>query len=264
MPRVAARDVPGRAFACGDFLVGFGSDGAITRLDRRSTGTAWATDARRLATVVYQTLSFADYSRFYKEYLYIGGGEDCAPSTTGFPCGSYGNSGLNAANASDPASRYVSPALDAVYVSGSDAARACTLRVEMSMPQDVVEDSGAPQRVWLELSTPKRCGPAGGGGCGTLSATLRVYNKTATRRPEALWVRFQPRLAPGARPAIALSKLSADCAGCDAGSAIDAASVVRNGSARIHAVGDGVPVARQRGGAGRRAAVAATGTCGAA
>ena len=71
-----------------------------------------------------------------------------------------------------------------------------------------------------------------------LHPTLRMFNKTWTRRPEAMWITMQPPAASASVPQITMNKLGAICAGCNRGSMIDAASVVHNGSQRVHAVSD--------------------------
>ena len=122
------------------------------------------------------------------------------------------------------------PRLVALY-HRQDPSSGCTLQAETVFPTPQVAEYGAPARMLMEVKIPS----ATGSRPGDIHAALRVFNKTTTRRPEAMWLRMQPQVAS---PRILLNKLGASCAGCDEGSWIDAMSVVRNGSQRVHAVSD--------------------------
>jgi hypothetical protein len=58
------------------------------------------------------------------------------------------------------------------------------LSLELSFPHKLVSHAGAPARAWLVLASPAESAQ--------LQVTLVWQNKTATRLPEALWLRFKP------------------------------------------------------------------------
>jgi hypothetical protein len=58
------------------------------------------------------------------------------------------------------------------------------LSLELSFPHKLVKHAGAPARAWLVLASPAESAQ--------LQVTLVWQNKTATRLPEALWLRFKP------------------------------------------------------------------------
>lgn len=75
------------------------------------------------------------------------------------------------------------PRLVEVYdQSSQDGALHITLQLEF--PHRLVQHAGAPARAWLVLAAPADSDE--------LQVTMVWQNKTATRLPEALWLRFKP------------------------------------------------------------------------
>lgn len=66
--------------------------------------------------------------------------------------------------------------------------------VETAFAADVHELAGAPEALWLRLDVPR--GAAAGG---VLNVTLEMFNKTATRLPEGLFLRFNASAPRGWR-----------------------------------------------------------------
>jgi hypothetical protein len=58
------------------------------------------------------------------------------------------------------------------------------LSLELTFPHKLVKHAGAPARAWLVLASPAESAQ--------LQVTLVWQNKSATRLPEALWLRFKP------------------------------------------------------------------------
>lgn len=73
--------------------------------------------------------------------------------------------------------------LKEVYDNSSDEA-GLQLHLLLSYPHKLVKLAGAPARAWLVLQSPPESH--------VLHVTLVWQNKTATRLPEALWLRFKP------------------------------------------------------------------------
>ncbi|KAF8062055.1 hypothetical protein HT031_004315 [Scenedesmus sp. PABB004] len=117
------------------------------------------------------------------------------------------------------------------------------LALRHSFPAELVRRVGAPRAAWTLITCPGDDGgsvpggaPGGGGGggaagprAGDLGLAVVWQGKTATRLPEALWLRFAP--GPGGADASSwrLHKL---------GGAVDPGAVLTNGSQSMHAVGD--------------------------
>jgi hypothetical protein len=75
------------------------------------------------------------------------------------------------------------PRLEEVYdQSSQDGSLHITLQLQF--PHRLVKHAGAPARAWLLLAAPPDSDE--------LQVTLVWQNKTATRLPEALWLRFKP------------------------------------------------------------------------
>ena len=238
--RLSPPDATGKQFECGGLNIAFGATGAVTHLTRRSSGNRWASEESRLLELRYQALNFTDFAAFYDNYFYdVGSAAKCTAESTGYPCGSYGKPGLNS-NGTGPSSQLLPPRLTALYHRSQHSE--CVFQVEMEFSAALVSDFGAPARSVMEVKiVPATSASARA----VLHSMLRMFNKTTTRRPEAMWLVMQPMAKAAAAPQILMNKLGASCDGCDHGSWIDAMSVVHNGSQRVHAVSDlGVEIRR--------------------
>lgn len=90
---------------------------------------------------------------------------------------------------------------------------------EVSFPQEAVTLAGAPPLAYVTTVVPVSGG-------GPVEVTVQVFNKTATRLPESMFVRF----APGAVTAASMEKL---------GEWVDPVDVVIGGAQRHHSVSAG-------------------------
>ncbi|WIA20109.1 hypothetical protein OEZ85_005961 [Tetradesmus obliquus] len=99
------------------------------------------------------------------------------------------------------------------------------LHLKLSFPDRLVQLAGAPAAAWLVLHAPPDTPQ--------LHVTLAWQNKTVTRLPEALWLRFRP--GPGAvdEESWVMKKMD---------SHIKPQEIIVNGSHALHAVSQGVSV----------------------
>ncbi|KAI8469213.1 MAG: hypothetical protein J3K34DRAFT_459474 [Monoraphidium minutum] len=102
-----------------------------------------------------------------------------------------------------------------------DAEHGVVWHVKYEFPQLVVRDAGAPAAMWLVLQSPPNSS--------ALHVTVAWQNKTATRLPEATWVRFAPGLGAADADSWRLHKINAS---------ISPQEIVLNGSHSIHAVSE--------------------------
>lgn len=190
--------------SCGHFDVSFdGQDGSISGLMHRATGYVWATPAKRLAQLHYQTYSIQDFDTFNLQY-----NAEC-----GAPCGDFSKSGMQGSSRSEV------PKLMSLHQRHADH---CELLVELAFDSDLHLNAGAPGLVMLNVSIPNDSD--------SIHLTLHTHNKTATRLAEAMWISFHPR--PNVHP----SEWNMDVLGRP----VNPMEVIANGTRHIHAVWQGV------------------------
>ncbi|KAL4420038.1 hypothetical protein ABPG77_001288 [Micractinium sp. CCAP 211/92] len=194
-----------------------GPDGASAAL--KAETSSLASPAFPLAEVLYTMHSDADFQDFYKSYHYT--------DSYAWFAADFMKEGLP----QELPHRNATPGLQGVW-HGQDENGTLHLLTMGAFDQELVEEGGAPQAIWTEITAP------------TDSSELRVavtwQDKTPTRLPEALWVRWRPDPAALHPSTWALHKL---------GQPISPLEVILNGSRSLHAVGDeGVSVQTSGGG----------------
>jgi hypothetical protein len=144
------------------------------------------------------TMGWEDYEAYETLYNYVSAiNLVIGPSTGGVDFDDQALYGISAANASH---RVVQPVLEGVWVDAGNASAvgslATRLVLQMHMPADAVQNAGAFETVFVALQLDVTAAPAA-----SLSLTLTGFNKTSTRLPEALFLRFrpQPKTTSGAR-----------------------------------------------------------------
>ena len=147
--------------------------GAISRLHSKKTGHDWASTRQPLALFSYQTLSKADYDRFFAAYLKSHA--DWAPKDFGKP-------NIERFGAR---SRTWTPALAGCRRSSDQKGH----RIVASLKIDDAESAKAgltawPEKMYLELLLPD-AEPV-------VEIRFSWFGKAANRMPEALWLSFQP------------------------------------------------------------------------
>jgi Domain of unknown function (DUF5054) len=202
------------------------SDGSISVL--KSGLRAWATPSRPQAQFLYNTYSAEDYQEFLGEYV------NCIES--GFEkvvC--YWIHELDFAKPlvknAHPVHKLWAPIMQQIYRS----ADGCKWTTRLSMDPIAVRTYGAPASIWMTAEL--RAGPNENET--DLHIDLRWFNKTATRLPEALWLKFSSPPSP-----VAAGQPPLDAQGSNGrkwlldklGEAVDVSQVVLNGSNHIHGI----------------------------
>lgn len=189
--------------------------GAITRLLDKKSGREWASAQNPLALFCYQTLSKADYDRFFAAYLLSDA--DWAPKDFGKP-------NIDRFGAEH---RNWFPALNSL-LAGGDANQSrvlAELKIKDTASQSSSDAALArvawPQTMYLEILLPD-ADPV-------IELNFHWFGKPNNRMPEALWLTFQP-LAPNRR-GWALEK---------AGETVDPLDVVPGGNRHMHALSGGL------------------------
>ncbi|MFH8476260.1 DUF5054 domain-containing protein [Streptomyces sp. NPDC018000] len=191
----------------GAYRVRFGDDGALVSLVDPN-GTEWAGPEHPLAAYRYQTFDEHDEERWVREYC-----RDIDEHAS-WAIPDLTKPGLSIA-AALPATVFAPRCVSAVRSSDDDAT-IVTLR--LALPDAVTEAWGGARDIALTYRFPH--------GPGSIEITLDLRDKDASRLPEASWLGFRPRTAPGSWT---VGKL---------GSRIDPRAVVRNGNRSLHAVTD--------------------------
>ena len=184
--------------------------GAIARLQSKKTGHDWASPRRPLALLSYQTLSQADYDRFFAAYLKSKA--DWAPKDFGKP-------NIERFGAE---SRTWFPALTECR-HGSDAS-GHRIVAQLRIGDDRAALAGRtawPQKMYLEVHLPD-AEPI-------VEIRFSWMGKVANRMPEALWLSFQPAVSDSRGWSIDKS-----------GSSVSPFDVVTGGNRAMHAVMGGL------------------------
>ena len=184
--------------------------GTINHL-RGASGRDWAGPNNKLGLFRYQTFSQADYDRFFEQYI-----RHEAPEVMLWAVEDYGKVGMQAAS---PEHRWWLPQnIDIYYRAAEDGHQ---FLVQLSFPARATNTFGCPKRVFLEWDFPNAAEEA--------RLTLRWFEKSASRLPEALWLSFVPAVSPSVL--WQMDKL---------GQWIDPLDVVPAGGNKLHAVGAGI------------------------
>jgi hypothetical protein len=183
--------------------------GAITRLKNKATGREWASAAKPVALLTYQTLSKDDYDRFFAAYL---------KSKADWAFKDFGKPNIDKFGA---VSRDWHPTPTAIMV--EEWAQQHRILVTLKFNDEQALQSGLaalPRVAFLELIFPKS-DPV-------LRVELSWFEKPATRMPEALWLTFNP---------VAEDPRGWSLEKC--GQAISPFDVVASGNRAMHAVSPG-------------------------
>jgi hypothetical protein len=198
------------------FELGFDDAGAITHLRDKQSGREWASREHPIGLFRYQTFSQADYDRYWQQYIVN------KRRTRIWSLPDNTKPGMDSAGAK---SQFWQPMLSALY-SRHDQKRQ-TFLLELTSPQDAVDQYGCPKQVMLEVVLPDD-EPA-------LHFNLQWFSKAATRLPEACWFSFTPKKTQNGR--WELDKM---------GEQVSPLDVIRDGNRKLHAVDSGVYYADSR------------------
>lgn len=192
-------------FTVGDFHIGFNSStGALHYLKNTKTGQVYADGESPLFEYVYRTYSQDDYVQFIRSYTNLSNPPDWALHDFGKP--------------NDTVSQHAFfPAqLQALWT--RPAADGTDFLLRSVLAGDAATLLGGAQAFWLSLHVPLSTSSP-------IAASVVVANKTATRLPEAMFLRFQP-------PGSAAASWTADKLGHN----IDLRKVVDGGSKHLHGI----------------------------
>ncbi len=150
--------------------------GSIHRLRNKQSGREWASPDHPLALLSYQTLSPADYTRFFANYII---------STADWAKKDFGKPNIERFGAE---SREWLPSLSHLEI--SQAGDDCHLLAHLEIHDSEAAASGRaafPQQMYLKLTLP--------GAEPVIQLELSWFQKPATRMPEALWLSFNPNVS---------------------------------------------------------------------
>ena len=184
--------------------------GSISQFRSKKTGHEWASVRQPLGLFSYQTLSKADYDRFFAAYLKSKA--DWAPKDFGKP-------NIERFGAE---SRTWLPVCTECHQAKTDAGH--TLLARLEFEDDATEKAGRtawPRKMWVELFLPDS-EPS-------IEIRFSWFGKVANRMPEALWFSFHPAVSDPR--AWMLDK---------SGSPVSPFDVVSGGNRTMHAVLGGV------------------------
>jgi hypothetical protein len=149
--------------------------GALHRLRNKQTGHEWASPDHPVALVSYQTLSPADYSRFFANYII---------STADWAKKDFGKPNIERFGAE---SREWNPTLSSLEFSEDTENHYLLGSLEIQDPEAAASGRAAfPEKMYLKLILPK-AEPV-------IHLEFSWFQKPATRMPEALWLTFNPNV----------------------------------------------------------------------
>uniref|UniRef100_A0A6B2KYN8 P-type domain-containing protein n=1 Tax=Arcella intermedia TaxID=1963864 RepID=A0A6B2KYN8_9EUKA len=198
MIAVAPQNLP-PFFTFQNAQIGFNEEtGAINYLN--NNGLSWASATNPLGTLKYATYDGYDYFDFMTEYNYLSYLFEF-DDLTDFCKVSINDWGAK--------HREVFPTLKQLYHTPSND----TIYVQLTMPDEVVQLAGSPQEIWILYQL----------GVDYLNISLQVFNKSATRFPEAMFFQFSPQNCAN----WTMQKIN---------SLIDPTQVIIGGNKRMHSI----------------------------
>jgi hypothetical protein len=183
--------------------------GAIHCLRNKQTGREWASPDHPLALFSYQTLSAADYSRFFANYII---------STADWAKKDFGKPNIERFGAE---SREWQPALSNLDVAEDAQGHRLLAHLDIHDPDALASGRASfPRKMYLEITLPS-AEPV-------VHLEFSWFDKPATRMPEAIWLSFNPRVPDPKRWVMDKS-----------GEQVSPFDVADGGSRHLHAVSSG-------------------------
>jgi len=224
----------------GPYTIGWNATtGAVTTLSRAGQAP-WASESRPALVPQYNVYSAANYTDFIFNYSSVHPPPSYLPKDFGKP-------GVPSV-AFQSTSSLVSATCEAAD-DGTIASVELTLRLNrdavtgLPLPAAIrpTIDYGAPAAIVLRIEAPDASSCGGPSAACALPITVRLVNKTSTRMPEALFLRFNP--APGA-PDSSQAGSQWRFHAVDSPFGTDPADVQLGGNRRMHAVSGPVTLRR--------------------
>ena len=186
------------------FSVGFNyTSGAIVFL-QDNHGKNFSNINNTLGFIQYKTYSNDDFNRFNIQF-----NPNCGP-----PCGDFAKPGLTNSLSQTSYPNVVSMWKDDINT---------TFLVELTFPNDIIQDYGGSKTIWVNYTFPLDSSS-------NIYVELEWFNKTATRLPESLWIEFNPILPVTSNTC---NQWKIDVLDYD----VDPSKIVDYGSRRLHAIG---------------------------
>ena len=186
------------------FLAGFNyTSGAIVALQNRQ-GERLADAQHTLGRLQYRTYSNDDFNSFNLQF-----NPNCGP-----PCGDFAKPGLTQSE-----NQLLYPTVVSMWKDETNQ----TFHVQLTFPENAITDYGGSKTLWLTYTFTLESPPA-------IATQVQWFDKTATRRPESLWMEFNPILPVHSSTC---DQWKIDVLGYD----VDPSNFVDYGSKRLHAVG---------------------------
>ena len=206
----ASQHPAGKEIETTHFLLAFDPrSGAIHRLRNKKTGREWASAGHPLALISYQTLSPADYARFFANYII---------STADWAKKDFGKPNIERFGAE---SREWQPTVSKIEFTDDGKNYHLLESLEIHDAEAFASGRAAfPQKMYLELTLPN-AEPI-------IYVDFFWFHKPATRMPEALWLTFNPEVRD--QQGWIMDK---------SGEPVSPFDVVARGSRHLHAVSTG-------------------------
>lgn len=205
--------LPGTLVSTGRWSLSFDNKGALsTLIDKDAGGEMWASpqDGTSLLWPHYLTMSSDDYANFTagepNGYYPLPG---AAPSWYLLDFGKPNVSSANPQHFAMPAT------LSSLWSKASSSPGVTSFLIETTFNDVLHTYYGAPETMWMRLDVPT------GTGAGGINITFELFNKTATRLPEGLFIRFNASASDGWR----VTKVGAE---------VDPFDVVEGGNHHCH------------------------------
>ena len=150
---------------------GFDTYGRISHL-KLDDSSVWADENNTLLQLRYRSYSLKDVNQFMHSYVKI---------NATWTSQDYGKPGLP----SDVEGKFWETTLSEFYVKDGIE---CSFAFKLNFENEAHISYGAPQHVWVGISSPK----ASDGATEVINVSVGLFNKTRTRLPESLFMRFEP------------------------------------------------------------------------
>lgn len=154
----------GEVYQCGSTEIGFDSFGAISHL--AYDDAVWADDNHTLLQMKYRSYSADDVDSFFSQYCM---------SNQSWVQKDYGKPGLPR----DVKGKLWLPTLSSLHVKA--AGKQCSFVLQITYDPEASEEYGAASG-WSQIDVSN----------GAVSVSIGMFNKSATRIPEAMFVQFKP------------------------------------------------------------------------
>ncbi len=201
--------------------------GAISSLFDALTNVTWASPAAPLALVHYQTYDSEAFTSFLSTYSLCQLDQFCA-------LGLQDDFGKPLLDLAHPTQQLVTTNVSSMYMQVQ--ANGTQFHLQLTFADTLLHTLyGAPDSFWLSVFVPNSSSETSTTGSpANISLEVRWINKTTTRMPEAIWLRFDPPVAsPSAALLWEMDKL---------GQWISPSEVILNGSRHLHAINSGIRV----------------------